>query len=419
MLSQRLFAVVAALLCLGLGAAFQPRPLSGRLVAVVRMVLGEGVAKSAPEGVEPIVEARAEKREGARAGTPRGVSLHKASGKYVAQISIGGGGKSKNLGSFATPDEAEEEYLAAKSAPEGVEAYIAAKAEKRKAARGDLPKGVYLHEPSGKYQAKISIGGKTKHLGSFATSEEAEEKVRLAKAAPEGVVADNAARAEKRKAARAGLPKGIYLHKESGRYAARIRIGSGKQVHLGLFATRKEAKEKVRLAKSAPEGLEAYIAARAEKRKAARGDLPKGVSLDKALGKYRASISIAGKTKHLGLFATPEEAGKVYLAAKSAPEGLDAYIAARAAAPEKKKAARGDLLPTGVHLDKASGKYLAEIRIGGGKLKYLGYFATSEKAEKEYLAAKSAPEGVAAYISARLQRADQRKAAARDWTDLP
>ena len=107
--------------------------------------------------------------------------------------------------------------------------------------------------------------------------------------------------------------------------------------------------------------------AAADKRKAARGDLLTGVYLHKASGKYyRARIGITGKTKHLGYFATPKEAGEAYIAAKSAPEGVEAYLAARAAAPVKKKATRVGV-PTGVNLDKASGKYLAEIRFALGK----------------------------------------------------
>lgn len=39
------------------------------------------------------------------------------------------------------------------------------------AARGDLPIGVHVYQ--GAYRAGLSVGGKTKHLGTFATPEEA------------------------------------------------------------------------------------------------------------------------------------------------------------------------------------------------------------------------------------------------------
>lgn len=51
---------------------------------------------------------------------------------------------------------------------------------------------------------------------------------------------------------------------------------------------------------------------------ASRGVYPQGVDFDKRRGKYKAQISLYGKLKHLGLFATPEEASTAYLIAKSA-----------------------------------------------------------------------------------------------------
>jgi len=51
---------------------------------------------------------------------------------------------------------------------------------------------------------------------------------------------------------------------------------------------------------------------------AARGAYPRGVSLDKQRKKYKASISINGKSKHLGYFNTAQEAKDVYDNAKSA-----------------------------------------------------------------------------------------------------
>jgi len=50
----------------------------------------------------------------------------------------------------------------------------------------------------------------------------------------------------------------------------------------------------------------------------ARGEFPVGVCFDKATGKFRARLNINGKTKHLGLFPTPEEAFQVYKLAKEA-----------------------------------------------------------------------------------------------------
>jgi len=54
------------------------------------------------------------------------------------------------------------------------------------------------------------------------------------------------------------------------------------------------------------------------KRDKCRGEYPVGVNFDKATGKFKANIKINGKTKHLGRFATPEEAFRVYKLAKEA-----------------------------------------------------------------------------------------------------
>lgn len=43
----------------------------------------------------------------------------------------------------------------------------------------------------------------------------------------------------------------------------------------------------------------------------------RGVSFHKASGKYRATIRVDGKTKHIGAFSTASEAGAAYMKAKS------------------------------------------------------------------------------------------------------
>jgi len=46
-------------------------------------------------------------------------------------------------------------------------------------------------------------------------------------------------------------------------------------------------------------------------RKSAQG-LPPGVALDKRSGRYQAQVYRDGKRKHLGMFATAQEAGEAY-----------------------------------------------------------------------------------------------------------
>ena len=49
-----------------------------------------------------------------------------------------------------------------------------------------------------------------------------------------------------------------------------------------------------------------------------RGEWPQGVYYHKLAGKYATHVDIKGKSRHLGLFSTPEEASEAYLKAKAA-----------------------------------------------------------------------------------------------------
>jgi len=51
--------------------------------------------------------------------------------------------------------------------------------------------------------------------------------------------------------------------------------------------------------------------------KSNKGKYPVGVSFNKKLDEFTASFKIKGKSKHLGVFKTPEQASEVYKAAKS------------------------------------------------------------------------------------------------------
>jgi hypothetical protein len=155
------------------------------------------------------------------------------------------------------------------------------------AARGELAQGVTFYKQMGKFRADINIDGKRKYLGYFDSEDEAEETYLAAKS-------DNIRRT-------IDLLPGDPYHEPTrqglARHADRFSPRSN-EVHLKAMAS----------------GIARVTAA--EKRKAARCDLPTGVYLHKASGKYQASISIGGKLKHLGLFATPEEAAEVYRTAR-------------------------------------------------------------------------------------------------------
>lgn len=63
-------------------------------------------------------------------------------------------------------------------------------------------------------------------------------------------------------------------------------------------------------------------------------NLPRGVSLASPSGRFRAQIFIGVKTKHLGTFDTPEEAGEFYQLAADLLHGEFAYHRCQGAAQQ-------------------------------------------------------------------------------------
>ncbi|NTJ22212.1 AP2 domain-containing protein [Rhizobium rhizogenes] len=115
----------------------------------------------------------------------KGVSEVKVSGVWAARIYIDG--KGRNLGSFATPEEAACAYDYAAYSAWGSGCYlnfpdIAGSPAPTKRTISDLKrmappkdgyKGVSIHKGSKKWRAVIKAGGKPRHLGSFNTPEAA------------------------------------------------------------------------------------------------------------------------------------------------------------------------------------------------------------------------------------------------------
>ena len=155
------------------------------------------------------------------------------------------------------------------------------------AARGEWALGVCFDKQHGKFQAKVNIDGKDKFIGYFDSEDESEEAYLAAKS-------DNIHRT-------IALLPGDPYHEPTRLALARIARDRfsprSKEVHLKAKAS----------------GI--ARAAAADKRRAARGDLPPGVCLTPG-GRYSAMISIGGKTKYLGNFVTPEEAGEVFRLAR-------------------------------------------------------------------------------------------------------
>jgi len=95
----------------------------------------------------------------------------------------------------------------------------------------------------------------------------------------------------------------------------------------------------------------------------------RGVSWDKAKSKWKARISRNGVPKILGRFAEEEEAAAAYRAAEAAiARGEEPVSAGPARRPPSSK-------HRGVSWDKATGKWMAQIKLNGVNNKNLGRFA--------------------------------------------
>ena len=316
----------------------------------------------------------------------KGVSKNR--GRYLVHIQENG--TTRYLGSFATPEEAALCYArragAARAAIEAAEARIAAtlqpltEDEARAAATAEglelVPsshgmtgfKGVSMNR--GRYLVQIQENGQTRHLGTFATPEEAA----LCYARRAG-------------AARAAIE------------AAEARIAATLQP-----LTADEAR-----AAATAEGLELVPSSRSK-----TGF--KGVRKKHCDMKYNVQIQENGTTRYLGSFATPEEAALCYArragAARAAIEAAEARIAATlqpltADEARATAAAEGLVLVSSSNgsgfegVQKQSGKYRVQIQgiPRQTQTRYLGFFATPEEAALHF-ARHLGPERAAAAAAA-------------------
>jgi len=297
-------------------------------------------------------------------------------------------------------------------------------------------RGVRFHSSrkSWPYQGVWRTGGKEVSLGYFATAEEAAlcyawtlEGQAAAAAPPEPppMTAEEALRqaeAEgltllKSESSSTGY-KGVTVYSASGRYKAEVRRG-GKTVFLGRFTTPEEAAlcyartPEGQAAAAAPPPLtaeEVLRQAEAEGLTLLRSESStgfKGVCFNSGNKSskskpYQAHVKRGGKEVHLGGFATAEEAALCYArtpeaqAAAAAPPALPPLTAEEALQQAETegltllRSARSDSGYKCVTFNSKS--HVAEVR-RGGKLVYLGRFATAEEAALCY--ARS-PEGQAA-----------------------
>jgi hypothetical protein len=409
-----------------------PRPLTA----------DEARAAAAAEGLELVPSSRSE--TGFK-------GVRKSGGRF--EVLIRENGKQRYISTFATPEEAALCYArhvgaeraateAAEARDNGQQPLTADEARAAAAAEGLelVPsasgqtgfRGVTQPRVSGRYVVMIYENGKPRYIGTFATPEEAAlcyaRHVGAERAAAEAAEAtDNGQQpltADEARAAAAaeGLElvpsssgktgfRGVF--KYGGKYKVLIRE-NGKPRYLGGFATPEEAalccarhRGAKRAATVAPEARgrgqrpltvdDARAAAAAEGLELvpSSGNVTGFKGVLKAKRKYVVVIRENGKQRHLGRFATPEEAALCYAryigperaaaeaaeARVAAPQPLTADEARAAAAAEGLELVPSSSGKTGFKgVTERSGRYDLMAFNESGKRVYLGTFATPEEA---------------------------------------
>ena len=161
--------------------------------------------------------------------------------------------------------------------------------------------GVTWYNASNKWLAQIAINSKKKNLGLFETEDEAHEAYQKAlKMLNEGDLSFMKPKEFSSKY------KGVSWQKDRNKWVSRIKI-NGKQKNLGSFTSEEDAADAYQKAlKMYHEGDSSFMETKTP------SSQYKGVCWYKSTNKWISYIKINGKTKHLGLFTSEEEAYEAY-----------------------------------------------------------------------------------------------------------
>ena len=161
--------------------------------------------------------------------------------------------------------------------------------------------GVTWYNASNKWLAQIAINSKKKNLGLFETEDEAHETYQKAlKMLNEGDLSFMKPKEFSSKY------KGVSWQKDRNKWVSRIKI-NGKQKNLGSFTSEEDAADAYQKAlKMYHEGDSSFMETKTP------SSQYKGVCWYKSTNKWISYIKINGKTKHLGLFTSEEEAAEAY-----------------------------------------------------------------------------------------------------------
>ena len=266
----------------------------------------------------------------------RYIGVHAHKGKWVATISSDG--TNQRLGTFASPKAAARAYD--KAARKLGRPVNRPRRGERQAVRGVLPtkgrfKGVSRDKWSGRWRAQIHHDGRSKHLGSFATEEEAANAWDVAAAAhgrtdlnhasdpPAGAQQLTPQQQAGGGGGSAAGPASSYVGvtQDQGVWVARITIpGTAKQQRLGRFeselaaAEAHDAKARELVGHEIPVNFprHGYAETQAVKGRQRTTGRYVGVSFNKRSSKWVAKIYHDGHKQQLGTFATADEAAKAW-----------------------------------------------------------------------------------------------------------
>ena len=340
--------------------------------------------------------------------------------------------------------------------------------------------GVNYHKPSNKWQARITIEGKTRHIGCYEKEEEAANDFARALFKYKGQDALEKARGQKQSAptmnidlsnvpsippilkSAGGIKEGsskyagVCFNTAMNKWQAQIII-EGKQRHIGQYDKEEEAAANYARAVFKYKGQEALDKAR--ERASARGlgvdlsDVPPqlpilkrvgnikggtskyvGVNFDKVVKKWKAIISIDRKLRHIGYYENEEEAAIDYARAVFKFKGQDAVDKAREQNKQSAPAidlsdvpSQQPILKSKEGIKEGSSKYLGvyfDKSMSKWKaviridrmLRHVGWYKNEEEAAADYARALFKYKGQDALEKARGQK---KSAPAIDLSNVP
>ena len=384
-----------------------------------------------------------------------GVTFDKPRNKWKAVISIDG--KQHYIGLYENEEEAANDYARAVFKYRGQDALDKARERKSSAPAIDLSDvppqplihkskwfggskyaGIYFNKQWNKWKAQITIEGKNRHIGHYVSEEEAaanyaraifkykrqgaldkaREPLDLTDVPPQPPISRSKGQMGSSKYA------GVSFSKATNKWTSYILI-KGKHHHIGSYENEEEAAVDHARAVSKYRGQEALDKVRLRSSSGIAMDLSDvqpqlpilkganpvkessskyvGVNFDKAMKKWKATIVIEGKTRHIGFYADEGEAAIDYARALFKYRGQDAVDKARKRnlsrfgtaldltdvppqppiSKSEEQVKEGASKYVGVTYEEKMSKWRAQIKIEG-RYRHIGLYGNEEEAAVNY-----------------------------------